>query len=148
MYAMILMMVDQENARVALDLQRAGLSATRQRRALMSALRASAHPQSVESLVKVLGTKMNPTTVYRALDQLIEVRLARRVDLGKNYALFESMEHHHHHLVCRSCGRVEDVSACLPPSVSKKILLAIPHFVSIEDHALEFFGICKTCAKK
>lgn len=129
-------------------LRGAGLSVTKQRVALLGTLSAARKPLSAEELFLRLGDSVNQATVYRALDQLVAAGLARRIDLKQNYALYESADHHHHHLVCRTCGRIEDVSACLPRSLHTQVLSKSPAFARIEDHALEFFGICTTCARK
>jgi Fur family ferric uptake transcriptional regulator len=52
-------------------------------------------------------------SVYRALDALVELRLVKRVDAGDGIARFEPASadgDHHHHLVCRDCGKVEAFS--------------------------------------
>ena len=52
-------------------------------------------------------------SVYRILDQLEELRLVQRVDLGGEAAGYERLDpggEHHHHIVCESCGRVEPFS--------------------------------------
>lgn len=126
-------------------LRTAGLAVTKQRLALLKVLRTLSQPVSVEVLTKKLAKLMNTTTVYRALEQLVQVGLVRRVDLGENHALFEAAGAHHHHIVCRSCGRVDDVDACLPTGLSARILSQTPAFSTIETHALEFFGVCRTC---
>lgn len=130
------------------QLRAKGLSVTKQRLALLAALQKAKKPLSAEELSERLGSSMNQATVYRGLDQLVAAQLARRIDLKQNYALYESADHHHHHIVCRSCGRVDDVSACLPRSLHERVLAKNPQFARIEDHALEFFGLCRTCSRK
>lgn len=127
-------------------LRAAGLSATTQRMTLLAALQAAHRPLSVEKIARIVGASLNPATIYRGLDQLTGARLARRINLAKNHALYEAAGQHHHHVVCRSCGRVEDISACLPASMPARILKSKSGFATIEDHALEFFGLCKRCA--
>jgi Fur family transcriptional regulator, ferric uptake regulator len=49
-------------------------------------------------------------SVYRALDTLADLRLVKRIDAGDGIARYEPLRpdgDHHHHLVCRDCGRVE-----------------------------------------
>lgn len=128
------------------ELRAAGLSATRQRIALLGALRGLRRPTSVDELTQSLSGKMNATTIYRGLDGLIAAGLARRVELGRNHALFEAVGTHHHHAVCTSCGTVEDVSVCLPKPLLQALPRRVPGFARIDTHALEFFGICKVCA--
>jgi Fe2+ or Zn2+ uptake regulation protein len=126
-------------------LQSAGLAATKQRIALMAELQSARKPVSADMLTERLDGVLNMTTVYRALDQLVSARLVRRIDLGKNHALFELAAHHHHHIVCTTCGRVEDISECMPPTLTSRVLAKATKFAAVEDHALEFFGLCKKC---
>lgn len=49
-------------------------------------------------------------SVYRVLDTLVEHSLVQRVDVGDGITRFEAVQpdgHHHHHLVCDDCGRVQ-----------------------------------------
>src|SRR2546423_8098902 len=49
-------------------------------------------------------------SVYRALEVLVDLRLVKRVDAGDGISRFEAAPvdgDHHHHLVCRDCGKVE-----------------------------------------
>lgn len=126
-------------------LKRAGLLATKQRILLLGALRKKKGPQSAEQITTLLSGKMNMTTVYRGLEQLGDAGLVKRLDLGKNHALFEFSNSHHHHVVCRTCGKIEGVSVCIPESVPASVLRKSKSFAKIQDHALEFFGTCKKC---
>ena len=56
------------------------------------------------------GGRIGIASVYRAVDQLVELRLLQRVELGDGVARFEPSHtggEHHHHLVCDDCGKVE-----------------------------------------
>ena len=60
------------------------------------------------------GRPVGVATVYRTLELLEELRLVQRLDVGGGSARYEPAmpdgEHHHHHLVCDSCGRVTPFS--------------------------------------
>jgi Fur family ferric uptake transcriptional regulator len=123
-----------------------GLRATRQRVALLSALESAPAPRAVEELAALSGGEYDLATAYRMLAAFETAGLARRIDLGQGRALFESASmHHHHHAVCRLCGAIRDVEACLPPGIDERVRKA-SGFASIDEHALEFFGICARCA--
>ena len=126
-------------------LKSAGLVATKQRITLLERLTNASRPLSVEELSKKMQQHMNMTTVYRALDQLVEAGLVRRLDLRDNHARYEVAGKHHHHVVCTSCGDVADVSVCLPRSFFTRVRTSQKQFATIEDHALEFFGTCVQC---
>ena len=82
------------------------------------------------------------TTVYRLLEAMSSVGLARRfVQEGRAYRYVYCHPGHHHHLICRSCGRVEDLDECLvhPPKRGD---------FHIEGHMLDFFGLCSECYRE
>lgn len=127
-------------------LRDAGLRATSQRIALFVALRQARHPQSVEGLVAGSRNAFDIATAYRILEAFQEAGLARRIDLAQGRALYEAAGAHHHHAVCVSCGRIEDVEACLPKGLDAAVKKA-SGFARIDEHALEFFGTCAACAR-
>jgi Fur family ferric uptake transcriptional regulator len=50
---------------------------------------------------------------------------------------------HHHHAICASCGRVEDVDCAATDQFAES--LRKRHGFELDDHALEFFGRCRSC---
>lgn len=122
-----------------------GIRATPQRIALLARLRTQRAPQSADAIVRALRGVLDQATVYRGLQEFEKARIVRRVQL-RGSSLYEAPGSHHHHLICRSCGAVEDVEVNLPKSVSEKVLAKSKRFISIEDESLEFFGICKLCS--
>ena len=91
---------------------------------------------------------MGLMTVYRMLQSLAdagEVDAIRTDDGETVYRRCESGRHHHH-LVCRSCGRTVEVQG---PTVEKWAdrVAAEAGFVDV-THTLEVFGTCADCAKK
>lgn len=129
------------------DLRKAGLRGTKQRVALLSLLRASGMPLSIEELVRKGKGEFDTATAYRMLDAFVATRLANRSILSKGRAAYEATDHHHHHAVCRSCARIVDIETCISPALDERVRKAAG-FASIDDHALEFFGLCSSCSKK
>jgi Fur family ferric uptake transcriptional regulator len=86
-------------------------------------------------------------TVYRAIEQLEELGLVQRIDLGGDSTAYEKVDprgHHHHHLVCNRCGRVipfED-------SDLEKAIHAISNRdgFEIKSHEITLRGVCADCA--
>lgn len=126
-------------------LRKKGLRATEQRKALLSVLQQAATPLSVEALVGKSGVPIDLATAYRALQEFERLELVQRVLSPNGRALFEVVGVHHHHLTCRTCGAVEDVDVCLPDTFSKALATRSKGFAQIEEHALEFFGTCRSC---
>src|ERR1700761_8762468 len=48
-------------------------------------------------------------TVYATLELLVELGLARRVDAGSGATLYDPRIEPHQHMVCRRCGRIDDL---------------------------------------
>jgi Fur family ferric uptake transcriptional regulator len=128
-------------------LRRAGLRATSQRVALLQNLARTDGPVSVERLTKSAEGAYDIATAYRILDALVTSQLVHRIELAQGKALYEIAGDHHHHAVCRSCGLIKDIHACLPEGIDARVQQT-SGFARIEHHALEFFGVCKPCSKK
>jgi Fur family ferric uptake transcriptional regulator len=103
--------------------------------------------QELHDLLKHKGDSVGLTTVYRTLQSLAdagEVDVLRTADGEAVYRRCSSG--HHHHLVCRGCGRTVEVEG---PAVERWAdSVAAEHgFVDIA-HTLEIFGTCSSCAAK
>lgn len=134
---------DYEAARILRD---AGFKATFPRVRLLEALQKVKKPLSAEALGKEVKKHANLATVYRALEAFAKAGIVRRIDFGHPHAHYEfAAKSHHHHVVCESCGEVEDVDF-KEPSLEDAALRAARSFTKIRTHALEFFGTCKACA--
>lgn len=122
---------------------------TRQKRALAAVLDGSDSFRSAQDLygeLQTQGQNVALTTVYnqlRALAEAGEVDTLRNVEGETLYRRCGS-DHHHHHLVCRSCGSTVEVEG---PEVERWAdRVAGRHgFVDIA-HTLEIIGTCASCA--
>ena len=98
----------------ALDsLQARGLRNGGARRAVIEHLGDQSCCRSAQEIydgIRADGRPVGIASVYRALDQLVDLQLVQRVELGDGIARFEPSHvdgEHHHHLVCDACGKVE-----------------------------------------
>lgn len=89
-------------------------------------------------------------TVYRNLQNLLKVGLVREVRFKDSAVLYELSAEgdHHHHVVCRSCGLIDELEECGPYDLEASALKTATRFASIDEHSLEFFGTCRACAGK
>ena len=90
-------------------LRRAGCRPTAQRLLVLQALGGGEHVTADDVLAHARARypSINPSTVYRTLDALVDAGIARRTDLGSERLYFEvAREHRHHHAVCQVCGAV------------------------------------------
>jgi len=91
-------------------------------------------------------SKLALSTVYRTLELLSEFgTVDRRGAEGGRTEYLYCGDDHHHHAVCRSCGRVDDV-ACLSMEGVRRELLDSRAFV-LDDHDMTFYGRCATCVE-
>jgi Fur family ferric uptake transcriptional regulator len=140
--------VDQ-TGRIIKALERAGYQATPNRRLVAELVAATGgHFTAAELLERGRRERANigRATVFRALDLLTDLQVVERLDLpsGSHAYVVCDPDEHHHHLVCSTCGRSEDVAdgelARLVDEIGRR------HGYRIEVHRLELFGICPICA--
>lgn len=117
---------------------------TSERRGLLAVLQKSTRPLTAAEIKKALGASTHTATVYRALDHFVHSGEVRRVELGGRAAHYELEREHHHHIVCTSCGDIEDVR-WEPRDLESRVLKESKKFRAIGSHSLEFFGICNRC---
>ena len=99
----------------------------------------------IHSLLRRRRSKVSLSTVYRTLDLLQERgEASSRVDEHGEAAFVSCAPTHHHHAICRACGKVEEV-ACEAMERVVEALRSHYGFV-IDAHAMEFFGRCAACA--
>ncbi len=136
---------------VAARLRRAGQRFTSGRRTLVDSLRGAGRPVTAAELVTA-HDRLSQSTTYRNLAVLEQAGVVHRVMGSDEFARFELAEEftgHHHHLVCVSCGAVEDFEA--PRRLEKGLAEAITHLASgtgfrAEAHRLDLLGTCARCS--
>lgn len=123
---------------------------TASRRALVEALAAAERPSTIPEL---LGSRpgLAQSSAYRNLAVLEQVGVVRRIVTSDEHARFELAEDltgHHHHLVCGTCGRVEDftVSEQLEQSLETALArVADGTGFDVDHHRLDLVGTCSGC---
>ncbi len=131
------------------QLKNNGLKITTARLGLLDILKHAKKPLSIKEITKQLGDGgVDPVTLYRNVESLEKLGLLKKVRLNDRQAYYElAATEHHHHLICKQCGKIADIADC-KVSISNKDLLKKTGFAKVTDHSLEFFGICKECSKK
>ena len=112
------------------------------RRVIEAAIGAPAH-FTVDDVLR-LSRGVGRATVFRTMKLLQDLNIVCRVrmeDGALHYRL--SARGHHHHLVCRSCGRVEDFSTCDVSALADQLARSTEY--EIEGHWLEVYGRCQSC---
>jgi len=127
-----------------------GLKTTKPRVAIVKALFSQKQPISIVELHKIIKkdlVEISNTSIYRTLEALVKSGNVSRVNTGKAHASYEMIDgrKHHHHVICKKCGDMEDVDTCPIRSSVELYENQTKKFKIIQDHSLEFFGICKKC---
>jgi Fur family transcriptional regulator, ferric uptake regulator len=102
--------------------------------------------QDIYAELRSSGAKIGLTTVYRALQALSdagEVDVLRTSDGESVYRACRTDEHHHH-LVCRKCGRTVEVAG--PPVERWAVAVGAEHGFTEITHTVEVFGTCADCS--
>lgn len=130
-------------------LRGAGLRVTAPRLAVLGAVaeRQHADAETIATTVRErLGT-VSTQAVYDVLHALTDVGLVRRISLDGRRALFEAHRHdNHHHLVCRSCGRLEDVPCATGSAPCLDVAPHHRHDFAIETAEVLYRGLCPACS--
>ena len=101
--------------------------------------------QDLHAMLRERGERVGLTTVYRTLQGLAD---AGAIDVmrppGGEHLYRRCSQGHHHHLVCRSCGRAVEVEGPAVEAWADRV--AAKHgFVDV-SHTMEIFGTCPECA--
>ena len=101
----------------------------------------------IDDRLRATDQAIGRASVYRTLEQLEELKLVQRLEMGRGMASYERIEpsgEHHHHVVCENCGRVE-------PFEDRGLERAIGRLEDrvgseVSDHEVVLRGRCPRCA--
>ncbi|MDD2807911.1 MAG: Fur family transcriptional regulator [Patescibacteria group bacterium] len=133
-------------ATIISQLKRSGDRLTENRLKLINILAATSQPLSVLELVKKNSSQPHKTTVYRELAFLLKNNLVEEIIFNDGIKRYEISSQHHHHLVCTNCKKISKIAAkkiCHHAAAQLKKTGYI-----INNHSMEFFGICPKCQNK
>ncbi|NQY21209.1 MAG: transcriptional repressor [Campylobacteraceae bacterium] len=123
------------------------LKVTPQRVAIVDELSKHGH-MNIDALYKVLLVKfpsISLATIYKNINAMIEKVFVSEVKIADKKSVYELIKEEHSHIVCSSCGKIEDMSldlSALIAEVSKNTRY------DIKDTALCFSGLCQECKNK
>ena len=134
-----------------------GLKVTQQRKLVLQTLleKSGRHmtAEDIYELIKVEYPEIGLATVYRTLQLFLELQLVDRINLDEGCVRYEighifegDAKHNHHHLICRTCGKVIPFADDLLDELENRIEKVTGFHVL--DHELKFYGQCKECRKK
>src|SRR6478609_11969461 len=135
------------------DLKSAGLKATVPRLKIISLFETSkVRHLTAEDVYKLLlneGLDIGLATVYRVLTQFEQAGLLSRNHFESGKAVFELNEgHHHDHLVCLTCGKVEEFFD--PQIEERQHAIARDRGFELQEHSLALYASCikKDCPNR
>ena len=125
--------------------------ATKQGSAVRDALQSAGgfrSAQDVYAALRAEGGSVGLSTVYRHLQGLVDdgvVDVIQTPDGEATYRYCGELRegHHHHHLVCRRCGRTEEIEGRAVERWAGEVAKA--HGYAEVDHTVELFGLCPKC---
>ena len=131
------------------ELRSGGLRVTRPRVAVLRALQEHPHADT-ESVIRLARAELGSVShqaVYDVLRALTDAGLVRRIQPAGSLARYEArVGDNHHHVVCRTCGDIQDVDCtvggapCLAASDDAGF--------SVDEAEVVFWGRCPTCLSR
>ena len=123
-----------------------GIRATAQRRALFALVEGWEGSFTVAELherARRAEPGLGLATTYRTVELLREAGSIHPLHGEGRHAYVRCGPTHHHHLVCTSCGRVEDTELCAAPPEEE---LRRRHGFRPSTHEVDIYGTCRRCA--
>lgn len=101
--------------------------------------------QEIHSSLVTRGDKIGLATVYRTLQAMVDEDALDSLRTDEGEIVYRRCSTgHHHHLVCRDCGRTVEVEG---PAVERWTeQVGNEHGFTEVAHTLELFGRCEECA--
>jgi Fe2+ or Zn2+ uptake regulation protein len=125
-----------------------GQRSTPQRNVILRVLRRRSHHATVDEIRSAVRDELPGTstpTVYATLELFVELGLARRIVTGLGPALYDGRTEPHQHMVCRHCGRVDDVDFELDAAPALHAVRAVGF--RADSAELVISGLCADCAR-
>ena len=128
-------------------LRGAALRVTRPRVAVLTAVYEHPHADT-DSIIGVVREDLGGVShqaVYDVLRALTAAGLVRRIEPSGSVARYESrVGDNHHHVVCRSCGAIEDVDCAVGDAPC--LTASDDHGFAIDEAEVVYWGLCPTCS--
>jgi Fur family ferric uptake transcriptional regulator len=143
--------IDDVRETIVSRLRRVHQRLTPNREAIVEVLVATSRPLTIPEVLDARAG-LAQSSVYRSFVVLEQAGVVHRIVTNDEFARFELAEDlvgHHHHLICSSCGAVEDV----PPNA--RLEQSLRHAVDqvaqstgfrTQAHRVDLVGLCKRCA--
>ena len=131
-------------------LREKGYKITPQRRAVLEAFGSGEQFCSVQQVLEIVREKqpdVSLDTIYRNLTLLRDLGIVHEIvrPTGNVYEIIAE-GHHHHHLICTECGKMECIDICPMNKIYEEEAASRGFLVT--GHVFEFYGLCWSCRSK
>jgi Fur family ferric uptake transcriptional regulator len=101
--------------------------------------------QDLHAALRSENTGIGLATVYRTLATLVTSGEADQLQSPDGEAIYRacSTSGHHHHLICRSCGKAVEIEAREVEAWAQRTAAA--HGFTQAEHVVDIFGLCAAC---
>ncbi|RXJ78604.1 transcriptional repressor [Arcobacter sp. F155] len=130
----------------SLLLKEYNLKVTPQRVAIVEELYSNGH-MNIDELYKKLLEKfpsISLATIYKNVNAMVEKVFLNEVKIPEAKSVYELAKEEHSHLVCSSCGKIEDIT--IDTSILQSSIKEESAF-QIQNVDVVFSGLCKSCQK-
>jgi Fur family ferric uptake transcriptional regulator/Fur family peroxide stress response transcriptional regulator len=137
----------RDDAELAALLRDRGLRATSQRVVMHRLLRDRSRHVSAEELLSEATERLpgvSLPTVYATLELFEQLDIVRRVNGGGGTLLWDTRADAHHHVICRRCGRIEDIE--VPLDLERARRSAARSGFEPDRAEVVVSGLCASCA--
>ncbi|HYM55378.1 MAG TPA: Fur family transcriptional regulator [Solirubrobacteraceae bacterium] len=120
------------------------------RRAILELLDEQACALTAVEIERALAARnrgVSRATVYRVMEELEEIALVQRVEVGQGIVRYEPARPgagHHHHLVCDHCGRLQPFTDDGLERAIRRVGERLP--LRVSEHEIVIHGACEACA--
>ena len=138
----------RDDAELAELLRERGLRATSQRVVMHRLLRDQNRHLSAEDLLSEASERLpgvSLPTVYATLELFEQLGIVRRVNGGGGTLLWDTRADAHHHMICRSCGRIEDIDTPLDLASARRSAAGAGFHPDRAEVVVS--GLCASCAR-
>jgi Fur family ferric uptake transcriptional regulator len=123
---------------------------TQPRLLLLEILLKSDGPLKIQEVIKLSKAKLAISSLYRIINDLKNFKLISEFKTLENTKVIElvSLDDHHHHIFCESCGAVYDfeVDSNIEKELEKELIkIESKYDIIVKSHSLELLGKCTNC---
>ena len=133
----------------AITLRSKGLKLTPQRRLIVDIIHDTGDHLTAEEILNHVQARVpgvNKSTVYRTLELLEELGCVFKSELSDRFIYHHAEEGHHHHLICRRCGKSTDCDEDLFLPVERA--LDEKNGFQVDFKHMVIYGLCHACRGK